>query len=274
MVNNSTVASSKIRIDEWLVKIGEYTHLKEAQLAILGGYIRVNNQVVDKPGTLIKVTSRVQNLYTASPYVSRGGEKLAGAIHYFTAHSGFMPSFIQDRVCLDVGISTGGFADYLIQNHAKTVFGVDVGYGQVDLKIKENPNVVVLERINARTLTKEILEKSVEKRPQKKRDLSDIQFVVMDVSFISVLAILPTMQKLVRPDTHYMVLIKPQFEAKKDQIPAGGVLKDLSVLDTILTDIKEKLTPHFTLVAECPSPIKGAKGNQEFFFWLKNRYTG
>lgn len=252
----------KIRLDHLLVQTQIAVTREKAQALIMAGLVLVNDQKIDKSGQLVPEDAQVRLLGAPSPYVSRGGEKLEGAYRAF----GFS---MQGKTVLDVGISTGGFSDFLFQNGANYVFGVDVGYGQTDLKVRNNPHLILLERTNARDITEEILRKSAQKQGFSPELVKDIALVVMDVSFISVTKVLPVMASFVSKEADYIVLIKPQFEAEKHQIGKGGIVKDPLIQQAILEKVEGALSGLFTVVERCPSPIKGTKGNQEYFFWLK-----
>ncbi|RTZ91467.1 MAG: TlyA family rRNA (cytidine-2'-O)-methyltransferase, partial [Deltaproteobacteria bacterium] len=179
------------------------------------------------------------------PYVSRGGLKLEAALKAFNLD-------VRDHVALDVGASTGGFTDCLLQHGAKRVYAVDVGYGQLDWKLRQDPRVIVIERTNARYLTREIIPES-------------IQVATMDVSFISVTKIIPKIREFLSPGATLVCLVKPQFEVGKGEVGKGGIVKDpekhRQVLEKIVTFCKEL---GFTILGWIPSPILGAKGNREF----------
>ncbi|MGE4169928.1 MAG: TlyA family RNA methyltransferase [Candidatus Margulisiibacteriota bacterium] len=253
----------KIRLDVALLNNGLAPTREKAQALIMAGTILVDGQKKTKPGDLVPETAVLIQLGKPLPYVSRGGEKLAGAWEAF----GFP---IADKVALDVGISTGGFTDFLLQNGAKTVFGVDVGYGQLDLKIRNNPNVLLLEKTNARHLSAKDLETLATKHHHPATLYQDIRLVVMDVSFISVTKILPGLSKFLSPETDYIVLIKPQFEAEKSAVGKGGIIRDeteqIRIADAVVATLAQS---GFTELHRCPSPILGTKGNREFVSWLK-----
>lgn len=258
------MATKKIRLDHLLVEQQFAPTREKAQALIMCGLILVNDKKIDKSGQLVPEDALIRILGNAYPYVSRGGEKLEGA------HQAFQFS-IAGKTALDVGLSTGGFSDFLLQNQVEYLFGVDVGYGQTDLKVRNNPKLAILERSNARELTKDMLRGAAEKSLVPPEQVDQISLVVMDVSFISVTKVLPTIQTLTQPDTDYIVLIKPQFEAEKSQIGKGGIVKDADTQKEILDKVAEKLSSQFLLMQSCYSPIKGTKGNQEYFFWLKNK---
>ena len=188
----------------------------------------------------------------------RGGTKLQSALDILNIH-------VQGRIALDIGVSTGGFSDILLQRQVNQVIGVDVSYGIVDLKIREHPKFQIIERQNARYLTDSILKKVI-KTPQH------INLVVMDVSFISVTKILPKLPSIISPDADYIILIKPQFEAPKEWVGKGGLIKDPSLINKTLEQVKQICeSSQFMFVDSCPSGTLGTKGNQEYFFHLKSQ---
>lgn len=255
----------KIRLDKFLVERKDFDVLPKAQSAIMAGIVFVDGQKIDKAGVLINPEAKVEVRGETCPYVSRGGLKLEGAIKQLTINN--LPAgrqgeqlTIKNKVCLDVGVSTGGFTDYLLQNGAKKVYAVDVGYGQLDWKIRQDPRVIVIERTNARYLTKQAL------MPGFPDTLEPIELCVMDVSFISILKILPALKKVLSPGAEIVSLVKPQFEAKKEQVEKGGIVKDPKVHQEVLEKIKKGSSDQgFKVAGVCESPIIGADGNKEFF---------
>ena len=251
----------KIRLDKLLLDNNLAPTREKAQFLIMSGNVLVNDKKIDKCGHQVKPDAIIRLLTELPKYVSRGADKLAGAIAQFN-----IP--IQDQVAMDVGISTGGFSDYLFQHGAKAIIGIDVGYGQLDLKIRHNPNLLLLERTNARNLTN--MDLTIHKDKHRTPDLfTPPTLVVMDVSFISVTKILPIIPNLVDPNANYIILIKPQFEAQKSEIGKGGIIKDPDTHTEILARVKTALSTQFNILGQCDSPITGTKGNKEFFFHLK-----
>lgn len=235
----------KERLDVVLQSRGLVESRSKAQAVIMEGLVFVAGQRVDKPGTGIDPEAEIEIRGKLCPYVSRGGLKLEKALRDF----GVKPV---DFVCSDSGASTGGFTDCLLQQGAKKVFAIDVGYGQLDWKIRNDPRVVVMERTNIRNVTPEQLGEPL--------DLS-----VVDVSFISLKLVLPVIQKLLKPTGQVLCLIKPQFEAGKEKVGKKGVVRELSthieVLEGFLTLAQEL---GFTVVDLTYSPVKGPEGNIEF----------
>lgn len=238
----------KERLDKLLVERGLVATRAKAQAYVMAGEVRVNGEVVTKAGMKISAESDI-TLENIMPYVSRGGYKLAGALDQFAID-------VTGRIAADVGACTGGFTDVLLQRDAARVFAIDVGYGQLDWKLRTDERVTVLERTNARYL--ESLDESV-------------NFVVIDVSFISLKLILPAVKKwLVDGESDIVALIKPQFEAGKKQVGSGGVVRDpavrKSVLETILGWCNDNAL-HPAGLTE--SSIQGADGNVEYLVWLR-----
>lgn len=213
----------------------------------MAGEVRVNGQVVTKAGMKVSAESEI-TLANIMPYVGRGGFKLAGALDQF-------PIDVTGHACADVGACTGGFTDVMLQNGAARVFAIDVGYGQLDWKLRSDDRVTVMERTNARYI--ETLE-------------TPVSFVAIDVSFISLKLILPAVKKWLTPEFDIVALIKPQFEAGKKQVGSGGVVRDPAVHQSVLESILNwcvgnHLHPH----GLAKSSIQGSDGNVEFLVWLK-----
>ena len=239
----------KKRLDVLLVEQGHAPTRTKAQAIIMSGLVYVDGQKADKPGISYEETVSVEVRTGGCPYVSRGGLKLEKALRDF----GVKP---EGFVCSDSGASTGGFTDCLLQQGAKKVFAIDVGYGQLDWKIRSDPRVVVMERTNIRFVTPEQLGEQL--------DLS-----VVDVSFISLRIVLPVIKNLLKEDGQVLCLIKPQFEAGKDKVGKKGVVRDpkihKEVLDTFVASVKEM---GFSILGLTFSPVKGPEGNIEFLSHL------
>lgn len=243
----------KERIDKLLVEKGLVKSRERAKALIMAGKVKVNGQVVDKPGTSVPADSVIEVKEEDIPYVSRGGLKLETALKEFGVDvSGF--------VCLDVGASTGGFTDCLLQHGAEKVYAVDVGRGQLDWKLRNDPRVVSIERFNARYLTeKEIPEK--------------VDLVVMDVSFISVTKLLPVVKQFLKPEGKMIVLIKPQFELTKREVDRGkGVIRDPELHRKAINKVLE-FARSIGLYPEklTLSKPRGPKGNKEFLVLLSQK---
>lgn len=217
-----------------------------AQAIIRAGEVEVDGQVVDKPGHLVAVDARI-DLRARPPYVSRGGIKLAHALDRF----GIDPAGL---TCLDVGASTGGFTDVLVQRGARRVYAIDVGRGQLAWRLRGHPAVVLLERTNVR---------SVEHLPEP------IDLAVVDVSFISLRQVLPVVQRLLAPAGQAVALVKPQFEAGKALVGRGGIVRDPAVHEAVLHAIvASSVRDGWRVRGATASPITGADGNREFLIWL------
>lgn len=236
----------KKRLDVLLVERGLSENRTKAQAVIMSGLVDVNGQRADKPGVSYEETVDIQIRGAACPYVSRGGLKLEKALRDFGVHP-------VDYVCSDSGASTGGFTDCLLHQGAKKVFAIDVGYGQLDWKIRNDPRVIVMERTNIRYVTPEDLGEPL--------DLS-----VIDVSFISLKIVLPAIKNLLKPGQgQVLCLIKPQFEAGRDKVGKKGVVREpethKEVLDNFVALAGEL---GFTILGLTFSPVKGPEGNIEF----------
>jgi len=240
---------SRKRLDILIVEKGFAESRQRARAMIMAGKILVNDYPVEKPGSQVPASADIVLRSDDIPYVSRGGIKLASALAEFRIDpTGF--------VCLDVGASTGGFTDCLLQKGAKSVISVDVGYGQLAWKLRNDPRVLVMERRNIRNLS-----------PDAVPDPVDL--VVIDVSFISLKIVVPSILKFMRQDAAIIALIKPQFEVGKGMVGKGGVVRDPAQHDAVIRDLSSFFN-HRNLVVRSviPSPIKGPKGNKEFFTHL------
>lgn len=239
----------KERLDVLLVSLGLAESRAKAQATIMAGEVYVNGQKADKSGTEVDITANVEVRGSACPYVSRGGLKLEKALKNFGVDpTGF--------VCSDSGASTGGFTDCLLQQGASKVFAIDVGYGQLAWKIRNDPRVVVMERTNIRYVTPEDLGEPL--------DLS-----VVDVSFISLSLVLPVIRSLLKETGQVLCLIKPQFEAGKEKVGKKGVVRDPAVHEEVLQNfISLAKSLDFTIRDLTFSPVKGPEGNIEFLAHL------
>lgn len=236
---------AKERIDVLLVDQKLVESREKAQRTIMAGLVWVDGQMVDKPGTKVDIEAQIVVKGNPLPYVSRGGLKLEKAIK--ENHI-----VLNGKVCMDIGASTGGFTDCMLQNGAKHVFAVDVGYGQLDWKLRNHPSVTNMERTNIRYVTQETIQTSLD-------------FVSIDVSFISLKLVLPVAIDLMHEGSEVVFLIKPQFEAGREHMKKSGVLRDPKVHVKVLEDILALCqTLPLTLKDLTFSPIKGPKGNIEF----------
>ena len=235
----------KKRLDVLLTEQMYADTRSKAQAIIMAGQVYVNGQKADKPGTAYEETVQIEVRGVTCPYVSRGGLKLEKALRDF----GVKP---EGFVCSDSGASTGGFTDCLLQQGAKKVFAIDVGYGQLDWKIRSDERVVVMERTNIRYVTPEDLGEPL--------DLS-----VIDVSFISLKIVLPTIKTLLKPTGQVLCLIKPQFEAGKEKVGKKGVVREPEIHKEVLDAFVQTVTElGFTILGLTFSPVKGPEGNIEF----------
>ncbi|MCA9949245.1 MAG: TlyA family RNA methyltransferase [Anaerolineales bacterium] len=242
------MAKKKERLDKLLVARGLVATRSKAQGLIMAGEVMVDGQRVDKAGTAVSHKAIIE-LKTPLPYVGRGGFKLAGALETFNLD-------VAGRICADVGACTGGFTDVLLQNNAARVYALDVGYGQLDWKLRQDERVVVMERTNARY---------VEALPEP------VEFVCIDVSFISLRLILPAVKQWLTADADIVALIKPQFEAGPESVGKGGVVRDTAVHRQTLTDLLAWMSDHdLAIQGLTRSTIQGSDGNVEFLVWLQS----
>lgn len=229
-----------------------YTDSRErAKTTIMSGHVFVNGQRADKPGTPVASDARVEVRGEALPFVSRGGFKLDKALRVF-------PIDPAGKLCIDCGASTGGFTDVLLQHGAQKVYAVDVGYGQLAWKLRNDGRVVSLERTNLRYVTKEQI-------PE------ELDLAVMDVSFISVRLVLPAVKALLRPEADIVCLIKPQFEAGREEVGKKGVVRDSAVHEEVIRSVLAFApTIGLSVMGLDFSPIKGPEGNIEYICHMKN----
>jgi len=235
----------KTRLDLLLVERGLFPSRQQAQRSIMAGQVFVDGQRADKPGALVPATAAVEVRGKPFPYVSRGGLKLQRALDVFGVD-------VQGLVAADIGASTGGFTDCLLQRGAQRVYAIDVGVGQLDWRLRTDPRVVVMEGVNARHL--------------KPGDLPEaVDLVVIDVSFISLTKIFPAARGLLKADGRMIALVKPQFEAGRGRVGRRGVVRDPAVHRDVLAQVMAALAPNgFAPVDLTPSPIRGPEGNIEY----------
>jgi len=245
----SNILKNKSRLDITIVEKGFVKSRQRAKAVIMAGKVLVDDYPVDKPGALIKNDAKIIVKIDDNPFVSRGGLKLDKALKN-------IPVSVKNLTCLDIGASTGGFTDCLLQNGAAKVYAVDVGYGQFDWSLRQNPRVVVIERTNIRYM-------SYEKISEK------VDIVVADTSFISLKIVIPSAEKFMRHNTKVLALIKPQFEAGKKNVGKGGVVKDSKIREQVIQDLESFFKERGYLVNQViPSPILGPKGNREYIISL------
>ncbi len=237
------------RLDQLLVERGLAESRAKAQALVLAGEVFVEGQKAEKPGHAVAVDSRIE-LSGRLPYVSRGGLKLAAALDNF----GIDPA---GRVCLDIGASTGGFTDCLLQRGAARVYAVDVGAGQIDWKIRTEPRVVLRENVNARYLSYE--------------DIGElVDLAVCDVSFISVTLILPALVPLLKATGEMVVLVKPQFEVGRGKVGKGGIVREPELHAEACTRVQDAVRAAGFTSSVIDSPILGAEGNREFLLYARH----
>ena len=242
--------SNKIRLDTAVFESGISESREKAKALIMAGQIYVNGMKAIKPGSTVAVTDKIELRGNALPYVSRGGLKLEKAMKVF-------PISLNDKVCMDIGASTGGFTDCMLQNGASKVYSIDVGYGQLAWKLRSDPRVVNLERTNFRYVTNEQI-------PE------EIDFASIDVSFISLKLIFPALRPLLKNDGECVCLVKPQFEAGKDKVGKKGVVREKNThVQVIENVIGFALDNDFSLLDLDFSPVKGPEGNIEYLLYIK-----
>ena len=243
--------SKKSRLDVFLVEHGFFSSREQAQRAIMAGEVRVGEAVVDKASVKVEPDAAV-TIQEQSPFVGRGGVKLAGALGHFAIS-------VAGLTALDIGASTGGFTDCLLQQGANKVYAIDVGHGQLAWKIRNDPRVVVREKLNARFLSR--------------ADIADpIDLCVIDVSFISLTLVLPNAFELVTPNGVILALIKPQFELQASDVARGGIVRDPALHEKAQNKIRDfVLKAGHNVVGLAPSEITGTDGNQEFFVCVRKK---
>mgnify|MGYP005852689087 FL=1 len=238
----------KTRLDLLLVQKGLAESREKARAMIMAGLVEVDAVMANKPGRLIDPLSTL-SIKKLLPYVSRGGLKLEAALDRFSTD-------VTDKVVLDVGASTGGFTDCLLQRGAKKVVAVDVGYGQFHWKLRQDPRVVLLEKTNVRNL-------------EPGRLKVELDGAVVDVSFISLKLVLPVVSRLLKPQAFVIALVKPQFEVGKGQVGKGGVVRDPGLHQEVLNNLCDFFKVlGWRVEGQIPSPILGPKGNKEFLVYL------
>jgi 23S rRNA (cytidine1920-2'-O)/16S rRNA (cytidine1409-2'-O)-methyltransferase len=237
---------TKHRLDQLLVERGLTASREKAQALILAGQVIVNGQKSSKPGHSIADDARIE-LLERMPYVSRGGFKLAAALDHFAID-------VSGLTCLDVGASTGGFTDCLLQRGAKTVWAIDVGHGQFDWRLRNDPRVIVQEGVNARYL-----------QPADYPDKFDL--AVCDASFISTTLLIPAIAPLLASPRRIIVLVKPQFEVGRADVGKGGIVRDPALHESACTRVRDAAAALGLDSAIISSPILGAEGNREFLLY-------
>ncbi len=247
----------KERLDKYLTDLGYFDTKSKAAAAILAGHVKLNDEYITKAGFQINPSKEYDIQVKTMPYVSRGGFKLKKALDTFSVK-------VEGRICFDAGASTGGFTDCLLQNGAKFVYAADVGYGQLDWKIRSDNRVKTIERTNLKIC-------SFDEIYAENEPVADL--LVSDLSFISLTKVLENLKKLLNPGFHEMVcLIKPQFEAGKENVEKGGVVKDKKVHEEVIKNvINFAKNLGYTINDLTFSSIKGPSGNIEYLVWLSTQ---
>ena len=241
---------AKLRLDVAMTERGLAESRQKAQAIIMAGQVFVNGQKVDKAGAPVAPDAAIEIHGKTLKYVSRGGLKLEKAMSCW-------PITLEHRICADIGASTGGFTDCMLQNGVDRVYSVDVGYNQLDYRLRTHPKVVCMERTNARYLTREQI-------PE------ELDFFSVDVSFISLNLILPAVRPLMKAGGQGVCLVKPQFEAGRDKVGKKGVVRDPAVhLEVLEHFLEHAAKAGFTVLDVTFSPIKGPEGNIEYLGWLQ-----
>ena len=245
--------SKRARLDTLVLERGLAPSRERARALILAGQVRVNGSPVTKAGTCVDAAAAVTLEAPDHPYVGRGALKLVHALDAFGI-------IVEGRTALDIGASTGGFTEVLLQRGAALVVALDVGHGQLDWKLRNHPRVVVLERINARNLTADQLPGAV----------LPVQIATVDVSFISLRLILPVLPPLLAPRADVVALVKPQFEASRAEVGKGGIVRDQSVQRRVVDEVTAAAHAlRLTRAGLVESPITGVEGNREFLLHLR-----
>jgi 23S rRNA (cytidine1920-2'-O)/16S rRNA (cytidine1409-2'-O)-methyltransferase len=245
IADNKIKRTGKLRLDRYLFERGLVQSRERGQALILAGQVLVNGQKKDKAGTLVADDADIRILGEQVPYVSRGGLKLEAALREFSVD-------VIGATALDVGASTGGFTDCLLQHGATKVHAVDVGYGQMAWKIRQDPRVVIIERTNIREMAAELISEKID-------------VAVIDVSFISLEKVIPPILRFLKPGASIVALIKPQFEVGKGQVGKGGIVRDEAARDEAVARVRMFVQDQgFEVKGIIPSPITGQDGNVEY----------
>ena len=238
-----------MRLDQLLVERGLVSSREKARALILAGQVRVDGQKIDKAGQAVPSEARLELIETPR-YVGRGGLKLEAALqHFHISPAG--------KICLDVGSSTGGFTDCLLQHGAARVYAIDVGTAQLDWKLRNDPRVVLHEQVNARYLSRREVPETID-------------LAVADVSFISITMILPAMATLLAQDAEMVILVKPQFELERQQVEKGGIIRDPALHARACQRVEDAVRQLGFQTGIVPSPVLGAEGNQEFLLYARH----
>jgi len=243
--------AKRARIDQILIQRGLFASRERAQRAIMAGEVRVGDRVFAKAAELIEIDAPI-SIVQPPQFASRGASKLGGALDFFGVE-------VKGKIALDIGSSTGGFTDCLLQRGAAKLFAVDVGHGQLAWKLRNDPRVTVMEKVNARFLSRE--------------DIPEVaDLCVIDVSFISLTLILPRAFELIAPEGMILALIKPQFELQRKDVGRGGIVRGPALHEKAQQKIVKFVEEaNYHVVGLVPSTITGTDGNQEFFIWIRKR---
>ncbi|MEM8963502.1 MAG: TlyA family RNA methyltransferase [Acidobacteriota bacterium] len=235
-----------VRLDHLLVQQGHFPSREQARRAVMAGEVEVDGKRVDKAGTAVAADAAVRLLGKAEPFVSRAGRKLDAALDHFAID-------VTDFICLDVGASTGGFTDCLLKRGARRVVALDVGYGQLDYSLRRDPRVTVMERVNARHLAADAFD-------------TVFDIITIDVSFISLTKVVPPLPAHLAPDGRLVTLIKPQFEAGRELVGKGGIVRDEAVRTRVIDErIADLEAVGLRSLGRFDSPVAGVGGNREAF---------
>jgi 23S rRNA (cytidine1920-2'-O)/16S rRNA (cytidine1409-2'-O)-methyltransferase len=252
IADNKIKRTSKLRLDRYLFERGLVQSREQGQALILAGQVLVNGQKKDKAGTLVADDADIRILGEQMSYVSRGGLKLEAALREFSID-------VTGMTALDAGASTGGFTDCLLQHGAMKVYAVDVGYGQMAWKIRQDPRIVVIERTNVRDIDPALV-------PEK------VDITVIDVSFISLEKVIPSVLRFLKPEAGIVALIKPQFEVGKGQVGKGGIVRDEAARNTAVEKVRTAFqSAGLDVQGIIPSPITGQDGNVEYLIYAVMR---
>ena len=252
MPNVHSKKHGKLRLDLLLVERGLVESRERGQAIIIAGQVLVNGQKQDKSGELVPEDAEIRILGEVLPYVSRGGLKLEAALREFKVS-------VEGKIALDVGASTGGFTDCLLQHGCSKAYAVDVGYGQMAWKIRQDPRVIVIERTNIRAIDPSLIPEPID-------------IVVIDASFISLEKVIPSIMQFLRPGSGLIALIKPQFEVGKGQVGKGGIVRDEGLRIAVVEKVKVFFgETGLTVIGVIPSPITGQDGNVEFLIYAIRR---
>ena len=260
----------KERLDKILVAKGLVKSRELARALIMEGNVFVDGSQVTKAGSLVHDTADIDLRKTGIPYVSRGGLKIEAALDFFHITA-------QDKIIMDVGASTGGFTDCLLQRGARKIYCIDVGYGQLAWSLRKDPRVILLERTNIRYLSETLKERGEKGKEQGMEDLieSRVDMAVVDVSFISLKTVIPAVVPFLHAGAEILALVKPQFEVGKGEVGKGGIVKEEEKRLSAVEDVRCALEGQgLTTIGVFQSPTPGQKGNREYFLYMKRESHG